>query len=292
MNKDYSSFPPIGIVAYSDFYDTPQRRVWGDYWFKENLIREFIKEGYPVENACPKVLLHLFGEPLEKIPSGTHNILWVHSHPDRITPDILDRYNKIYCISRLFTEKIRQTGFDADWLMVPTAVTPSDQEIKYDIVFVGNTRQGRPRKVVSDMGTPPYRIRIWGWGWKGLIPDEWYGGEYYEHDMLGMLYSSARIVLNDHHEDMKREGFINPRILDALAAGGFVLSDRVEGMDDIFSGSVPSYKTSQELRGLIDAYLNDDAGRMALSRLGGEIARQYTFGAVCSEIIRHISTAL
>ncbi|MEJ2696268.1 MAG: glycosyltransferase [Candidatus Sulfobium sp.] len=292
MGRDYSSFPPIGISAYSDFYDVPERRVWGDYWLKENLIREFTKAGYPVDNASPKVLLHLFGEPLESIPSHTHNILWVHSHPDWISPEILGKYDKVYCISKLFTEKIRRSGFEAEWLMIPTGMTPEEAEIRYDIVFVGNTKKGKARRIVSDMGRPPFRVKIWGWGWKGLIPDEWYGGVYYEHGMLGKLYSSARIVLNDHHEDMRREGFINPRILDVLASGGFVISDRVEGMEGIFAGSVPSYESGEELRRLIDFYMTEEGGREALSRKGREIAARYTCRRACAGIIGHIAASL
>jgi Glycosyl transferases group 1 len=289
VEKDYSSSPPIGIAAYSDFYDVPAKRVWGDYWLKEDLLREFRAAGYPVDNSRPKVLLHLFGEPLKEVRAAAYNILWIHSHPDWISPEILGKYQKIYCISKLFTEKICQMGFRAEWLMIPTCMTPAEPEMKFDIVFVGNTKQGKARKIVGDMGTPSCGVRIWGWGWKGLIPDEWYGGEYYEHRMLGSLYSSARIVLNDHHGDMKREGFINPRILDVLASGGFVLSDRVEGMDDIFLGSVPSYDTPEELRRLLEVYINDDEGRRELSRKGREIALQYTYRTACAEIIRHIS---
>lgn len=292
MKSDYSSFPPLGVVAYSDFYDVPQRRVWGDYWFKENLISEFTKAGYPVDNATPGVLLHLFGEPLERVPSHSYNILWIHSHPDWVSTAVLGRYNKIYCVSKPFTEKIRHLGFDAEWLMIPTAMTPAAAGMKYGIVFVGNTRQGKARKIVRDMGTPSCGVKIWGWGWKGLIPDEWYGGEYYEHHLLPGLYSSAGIVLNDHHDDMKREGFINPRVLDVLASGGFVISDRVEAMDDIFSGSVPSYVTPDELRRLIDVYIRDEEARRALSLKGREIALKYTCHNACRELIRHISAAL
>lgn len=291
MERDYSSFPPIGIVAYSDFYDVPERKVWGDYWFKEDLMREFLEAGYPVDNSDPKVLLHLFGEPLESIPAHTYNILWIHSHPDWISPEILAKYDKIYCISKPFIEKIGHMGFDAQWLMIPTAMTPVESEMEYDVVFVGNTKQGKARKIILDMGSPPCGVKIWGWGWKGLIPDEWYGGEYYEHRMLGGLYASAGIILNDHHEDMIREGFINPRILDVLASGGFVISDRVDGMDDIFAGSVPSYITPDELRGLIDLYIRDEEARRAVGLKGREIALKYTYHYACKELIRHISAA-
>lgn len=290
MGKDSPSPAPIGVIAYSDFYDQPEQKVWGDYWFKENLLKAFIRSGYPIDNGSPKILLHLFGEPLKDMPSNTYNILWIHSHPDWISPEVLEKYQKIYCISRPFTRKIIAMGFDADFLMLPTNMTPARCEKKYDIVFVGNTRQNRVRKVISDLGDPKYQVKIWGWGWEGLIPETWYGGEYYENAGLNELYAASKIVLNDHHEDMKREGFINPRVLDVLASGGFVISDDMPGINDFLDGSVPTYRSVGELRALIDTYINDDAARERLAEKGRVIASQYTYAACCSEIIRHIST--
>jgi spore maturation protein CgeB len=290
MEKDYSSFPPIGVRAYSDFYSIPRPRVWGDYWFKENLIREFAGLGYPVDNTAPKILLHLFGEPLRTPPSGLHTILWVHSHPDWITPEILRHYDKVYCISRPFITKMKNMGFEAKFLMMPTNMRPAGKEKEYDIVFVGNTKQKTIRKIVRDMGTPPYNVKIWGWGWKGLIPDKWYCGEYYENALLSGLYASARIVLNDHHEDMQREGFINPRILDVLASGGFVISDTVTGMDELLDRSVATYRSSKDLSETIVRYIEDDAARELMADRGRKIALGYSYRAACLEIIRHIES--
>jgi spore maturation protein CgeB len=288
--SDLSAFPPLRIIAYSDFYDVPDRKVWGDYWLKENLLREFEKAGYPVAGQNPAILLHLFGEPLKDLPSAAYPILWIHSHPDWITPEILKRYQKLYCISEPFTRKITSWGFEAEMLMVPTAMTPLVRKKRYDIVFVGNTKKGEKRKVIRDLGDSPYNVKVWGWGWKGLIPDKWYGGEYYENGKLNELYASSRVVLNDHHEDMRQEGFINPRILDVLASGGFVISDRVKGIGEIFGGSVPVYDTPEELRGLIDRYLQDDAGRERLAAEGRGIALRHTYGGCVGEITGHIAS--
>lgn len=290
MGKSFRSSAPIGVIAYSDFYDQPEQKVWGDYWFKENLLHEFARSGYPVDNNSPKILLHLFGEPLADLPSDTYNILWVHSHPDRISPEILEKYQKIYCISRPFTQKIIDMGFNADFLMVPTNMTQAHCQKKYDIVFVGNTRQNRTRKVISDLGDCAYQVKIWGWGWKGLIPDAWYGGEYYDNVRLNELYASSRIVLNDHHEDMQREGFINPRVLDVLASGGFVISDDVPEINNLLDYSVPAYHSPGELRALIETFICDDAERERLAEKGRQIASKYTYAACCREITRHIST--
>ena len=288
MERDYATFPPIGVTAYSDFYTVPSPKVWGDYWFKKNLLDEFISLGYPVDNAAPKILLHLFGEPLPGIPAETYRMLWVHSHPDWITPEILLKYHKIYCISKPFIHKLMTMGFEAEFLMIPTHLRPESKEKKYDIVFVGNTKQDIMRKIVRDLGSPPYNIKIWGWGWKGLIPDEWYGGEYFDNRLLGGLYSSARIVLNDHHEDMRREGFINPRILDVLASGGFVVSDTVLGLDELLDRSVATYSTPHELSETIMRYMEDDAGRDTMTGRGQKAALGFSYRAACLEIIRHI----
>lgn len=290
MGKDKSQLPSIGITAYSDFYSIPDPKVWGDYWLKLNLTREFLNLNWPVAKSDPKIRLHLFGEPVADISSCTYNILWIHSHPDWITPQILSKYQKIFCISKPFIKKIREMGFEADFLMLPTGLTPLKRDKKYDIVFIGNTKQGKIRKIISDIGASRYKVKIWGWGWKGIIPDEWYGGEYYENENLNELYASSKIALNDHHNDMRKEGFINPRILDVLASGGFVISDRVQGIEDIFGNSVPVYDTPEELHRLIDAYINDSEARDAIAGKGQIKALQYTCNASCSAIIRHIKS--
>ncbi|MEW6108127.1 MAG: glycosyltransferase [Nitrospirota bacterium] len=288
METDFSSFPPISITAYSDYYDLPEPKVWGDYWFKENLTREFLRIGYPVDHSVPGILLHLFGEPDKNISADTYNILWIHSHPDWITPEILRKYRKIYCISEYFIQKITDMGFRSERLMMPTFMTPQKTKKRYDVIFVGNTKQNRIRKIIKDLGDPSCNVKIWGWGWKGLIPDDWYGGDYYEHAKLNELYAASKIVLNDHHEDMRREGFINPRILDVLASGGFVISDSVTGMDEMLNNSVVTYNSPEDLRRLIEKYLDDDKGRELISKKGQEIALRYNFRSACSEIIRHI----
>jgi spore maturation protein CgeB len=176
--------------------------------------------------------------------------------------------------------------------MIPTDMSHLRREKTYDIVFVGNTKKGKMRKIVKDLGNVPYRVGVWGWGWRDLIPDEWYGGEYYENCRLNELYASSRIVLNDHHEDMRKEGFINPRVLDVLASGGFVVSDNVAGMDELLDGSVPAYRDRKDLRRIVERYLRDDASRAALSEKGRQIAFQFSYRSVCEKIIGHVESVL
>ncbi len=181
-------------------------------------------------------------------------------------------------------------GLPAEQLMIPTNMRPLTREKSHDIIFIGNTKKNAIRPVIRDLGHPPYRITVWGWGWDGLIPSHWYGGVYYENSLLNELYARSKIVLNDHHEDMRREGFINPRILDVLASGGFVISDRVLGMDEFLDHSVVTYESPEDLQRAIHHYMREDNEREMLSRRGQNIAVQFTFAGTCRKIIQHIES--
>ncbi|MDQ7839311.1 MAG: glycosyltransferase [Thermodesulfobacteriota bacterium] len=289
MKKEKPLLPPLHIVAYSDSDPVVERRpLWGDYWLKEYLTGEFKKLNYPLTRTIPGVLLHLFGKPLESLPEGTHKILWHHSHPDWITPQILSQYHKIYCVSRPFIGKLKQMGFEAEWLMIPTRARPIQCPKIYDIVFVGNARRDGARRAIQELADSPYHIKVWGTGWNGLIPDKWLAGSYYANQDINKLYAAAKIVVNDHHEDMRREGFINPRILDVLASGSLVISDYVTGMEDIFEDSIPVYRSPDELRSLVKKYLCDNAAKKKLIERGRQIAVKFSYSKAAVTIVKHI----
>lgn len=181
-------------------------------------------------------------------------------------------------------------GFDAEWLMMPTNAQPVRSEKVFDVVFVGNARKDGSRRAIQELTGCPYHVRVWGNGWRGLIPEKWIAGSYFNNMDLNNLYSKSKIVINDHHEDMRREGFINPRILDTLASGSLAVSDSVLGMEEIFEGSVPTFNSRDELLGILDRYLNDDESREVLARRGEKIALRFTFASAAMKIVRHLET--
>ena len=87
---------------------------------------------------------------------------------------------------------------------------------------------------------------------------------------------------------MRREGFINPRILDVLASGGFVVSDSVLGMDELLDRGVATYSTPHELSDAIMRYMEDAAARNTMTGRGQKAALGFSYRAACLEIIRHI----
>ena len=95
-------------------------------------------------------------------------------------------------------------------------------------------------------------------------------------------------MVNDHHEDMRREGFINPRIPDVLASGSLVISDHVTGMEDIFEDSIPVYRSPDELRSLVKKYLCDNAAQKKLIERGRQIAVKFSYSKAAVTIVKHI----
>lgn len=279
----------IAIAAYSDLDTNLERRpLWGDYWIKRRLEEEFIGQSFKVDHTKPEILIHLFGSQMNYLPEARVKILWIHSHPDKINPGILADYNRIYCISKPYIEKIRRMGFEAEWLMLPTHMKPLTPDKTYDTVFVGNNRRNNLRKLVQDLLAIKDRLKsslsIWGNGWDGdIIATGWYRGPEYPNNKLNELYSASRIVLNDHHHDMAREGFINPRILDALAANSMVITDPVCGLESLVD--IPIYHNPEDLEQFINHYLANETQRHKVVSAARERIKDFTYRQAVKRII-------
>lgn len=279
----------VSIVSNSDFDPNLYKQLqWGDYWVKYELIKAFGEIGCVVTNVEPDITIHLFGSPA-KLPKSAYKIVWIYSHPDRVNASVLSQYDKIFCLSPSFIKKINEMGFEAELMTGATARRPVQSEIKYDIVFVGNSRRlPYGRKIVQDVGETPYNFKVWGWGWKNILPQRYYGGEYIDNQRLDELYASSLITLNDHHEDMSREGFVSVRIFDILASGGFCISDKNSGTEEIFGDSVPQYESPEHLSQLIDFYINHPDERLKLMEKGREIALSHTWQKRAEQFLKGI----
>ncbi len=274
------------IIAFSDFETDAERKLrWGDYWVKKELEQEFEKLGYTICDKNPDIILHLFGVPVSNLPEEPYKIIWIHSHPDLVSSEILEQYEKIYCQSPTYLEKIKKWGFKPELLVGGTAKKPVKTNPRYDLVFVGNTKGHFGRKIIKDLGNIKHELKVWGEGWDRILTPEQYGGLYYENKHLGELYAASAIVLNDHHEDMRREGFLNPRILDAYASGGFVISDYIEGIDSVFGDTLVRYKNPEHLRELVNYYISHPKERIENIEKGQDIVCRFTFSKMAEKIL-------
>lgn len=102
---------------------------------------------------------------------------------------------------------------------------------------------------------------------------------------LDRLITDAKILLNDHWDDMKDNGIISNRIFDALAAGAFIISDDMPQLHKYFEGCLVTYRDREDLKNKIDYYLTHEDERKEIVGKGKKIVlRNHTFDARAKEI--------
>jgi spore maturation protein CgeB len=132
---------------------------------------------------------------------------------------------------------------------------------------------------------------VYGGGWTPeLLDPHRLQGEWIPNHELRRYYSSAGIVLCDHYDDMRDEGFISNRAYDALACGAFVISDRVPAIEEEFDGGLVTYGDADELGRLVDRYLDDPDERRQLATRGrAAVLARHTFAHRVDTIIAEVT---
>ena len=257
---------------------------WSDYWIKYELIKALGKfSDLFVTEFQPHVELHLLGFPTQ-IDPRIYTMAWIYGHPDLVTDIELMQYDQIFCYSTLFQNELERRGYRTELLLPATGKFPAPRpELRYPATFVGNARKAGGRPAVDALLESGEYFLVWGKGWDTRLPQKNLAGPYFDYAKLEELYAGSEFVLNDHHPDMARWGFVSFRIFDALASGGFVISDRNPGIEGIFGGCVPQFADASELKDIFTYFrahpdkkeqLKDQGMRIALSHNWEERARQ------------------
>ena len=111
--------------------------------------------------------------------------------------------------------------------------------------------------------------------------------DHIPNEQVGQAYHDAKILLNDHWDDMKEYGIISNRIFDALAVGAFVISDEVPGLEELFHGAVVTYRDKADLAEKIDYYLEHETERKEKATIGQELVQnQHTFDNRVNKMIQ------
>ena len=298
----------------------------GDYWFGQDFANAFKNLGYlsdidyrtEYHRTHPKEpILNIYMRGYTKFypPFGKNtNLLYIY-YPMAYTQNSLTKkdknklntqptmpqnanldddfqnYDIIAVASKSYTEELNNFGINA--IYIPQFTNPEKfypapkNELKTDILFVGSNWHDRTSlRYAIELG---YDVSVYGYNWKGIVPDNMYKGIYIPNEQLNQYYSSAKIVLNDHRPDMKEFGFINNRIYDATASGALVISDYIKEIDDAYEGSVPMYKTKEELNELLTYYLTHEEERIALANKARQITlNNFTNTNIAQKILSHL----
>lgn len=245
----------------------PTGGEWGDTHFARSLARgleslgqEVVIDHHEIHNRptsyLDDVVLVLRGLDRVEPRPDVISMLWVISHPDQVTKDEIQRFDRVFAASSRWARTSRDRwGIDITPLLQctdPDVFHPQGLKRSPDIVFVGKSRGVARPSVVHPLraGVP---VRVYGGEWEGIIPPGAVLSEYVPNAEVSPIYEQASMILNDHWHDMRRHGFISNRLFDAVAAGGRVLSDDVEGISDLFRGAVVTYQDTTDLLRLVRA---------------------------------------
>jgi hypothetical protein len=241
----------------------PGGQGWGDLYFAQEIAASLKKLGHEArvdlrtdvinpQSADDDVILVLRGVERIRPQAGAINLLWVISHPSRISKHELKAFDATFAASNSWAKKMRlKTGVQVTPLLQatnPEKFNPSLglPDSGHEVLFIGNTRN-EFRQVIKDCIEAGLSPTIYGKDWDRFVSQELIAGEFVSNDEVAPMYRSAGIVLNDHWPDMARESFFSNRLFDAVASGGRVVSDYVEGAEELFEGAVQTYGAPSEL---------------------------------------------
>lgn len=222
---------------------------WGDLHFGRSLATALKELGQsPVVDYGPNaaratahlddVVLTLRGLDPVPLPVGATSVIWVISHPDDVDAKELAGYDLAYAASLTWPGMMRsQWGAEITPLLQCTDphrffIDEPAEEVEGKLLMVGNSRhQYRPAAWhTANAGMP---VAIYGTDWDDRVPSEALAGSYIPNEELRRYYRGATWALNDHWSDMREHGFVSNRIFDVLASGGRLLTDDVNGLEDL-----------------------------------------------------------
>jgi O-antigen biosynthesis protein len=245
-----------------------ESHLWGDYHFAHSLARELRRLGHSVRvdlldgwnsvNGLRDDAVICLRGLSQYLPTPDQmNICWLISHPDTASIAELRKYDRVY-VASADCAWLRRQGLENVETLLQCVDTDlfcpenlGQRGTGFDVLFIGNSRS-QMRKVVKDALAIDAPLTIIGSGWDGMVPPECVLQSSVPYAELPRLYSSARVVLNDHWESMAERGFLSNRLFDCVAAGAYVISDPVEGISEVFGPLVHQYHSLVELERLID----------------------------------------
>ena len=279
-NKIVIVLPSSKLVSSPFFYKKD-----GDFFLANDLKAGFENLGYEVEYRFREDyndiklgdagnVIYLKGYyNFEKLPKddvkGRKNILYIY-YVEGLHLNILDEVDVVVSGSkRLIDESLKPLGkitYYVPQFTNPERFKPYEKTDKFvhEVLFVGSDNSNKGRECVNFAVDTGAKFDVYGKFWDGKLPAGVLKGGYIDNDELYKHYSNAKIVLNDHRRDMKYFGFISNRIYDVTASGGFILSDYMPEIEEVYGDSIVMYKNYDEFKQKIDYYLSHEDEREEL----------------------------
>jgi O-antigen biosynthesis protein len=277
---------------------------WGDWYFAVPLRRELEALGHHVRIDCladwesnqtsrDDVSIVLRGLNAFKPNPRQINVMWLISHPNRVSLEELEQYDHVFVASRSFAERLARDALKPVQFLPQCTdagafFPPGEDAERNGVVFVGNSRLIM-RPVIQAALSSDVRVDLYGDGWRGLVDEQLVKASVVPNELVGNIYRSAEIVLNDHWDDMRRWGFVSNRLFDAVACGATVVSDDVDGLSELFGATVRTFTDAETFRQAVDALHAAPPSRASRLAAAEQVLSAHTFKArarAIDEVVR------
>jgi glycosyltransferase involved in cell wall biosynthesis len=267
----------------TDVSNLRMRPRWGDHHYAVATAKALGRHGWLTRSWCraeqPDVdhgvadaaLLLAGGLELRPV-AGLSTIAWV-IYPRELDTSSLRDLDHVHVASPTVAASLVADGVVASYLPQATDTQrfhPTPGGRHHELLFVANSRNVR-RRVTDDLLPTDHELAIYGYGWTPELVDVRHVvADQVQNDQLPALYTAADLVLNDHWDEMRDGAYLSNRLFDAAACGAPVVTDAIDGLDEVFHGSITAYRDRDDLRRIVDELLADAGRRRAL----GERARE------------------
>lgn len=261
----------------------------------------------------PELILVLKGEKLKPETLAAlrqttrHLATWWLDDPltSLLSQETIQLYDAVFIFDRSHFASLAQAGASQVFFLPcacdaqvfrPMRLAATDQtRYRCDVAFVAVYYPVRGRVVQHLAGLD---VAIWGAHWddsdaqrilKCLGSNTW-RSKFADHSTAVRIYNAATICLNVHHTQTHWGG-LNMRTFEVAACGGFLLTDRVVGMEELFvpGEEIAYYESLDQVRSQVDYYLAHPAERGQIAQRGRErILRQHTYAHRIETIIQSL----
>lgn len=284
----------------------PLGDVWGDTYLAHSLAAALRRAGQEVVtyrhgthnstmSYLDDVLLGIRGLDVVHPHPGKLNLLWVISHPDDVTPEELQGFDEVFAASDAWSHKMTLRsgrGVHPLYQAVDSAhlsAMDGPRSTTRTPVFVGANHDRRHRQAVHDAVEADIGLEIHGPGWESTSFADRVESRHVANDQLSALYRRHGLVLADHWPDMAANGFIANRVFDAVASGALVVSDDVDGIEDLFAGAVRVYKSIDHLRQLCSPQGREQfPSEDQLGKIASKVAQEHSFDQRASVLVEAV----
>jgi GT2 family glycosyltransferase len=266
---------------------------WGDMHFARSMAEALERLGQRVTidtrdlrhrdtRDLDDVVLVLRGLDLVAPRPGRVNLQWVISHPDLVTGPELAAFDRVYAASSTWAAATTAaTGVTVTPLLQctdPRVFNPDRAEPGSGpaVLFVGNSRDVYRKSVRSALAVGA-EIEVHGSDWARFLAPSLIASNLVANEDLGALYASAGVVLNDHWDDMRRDGFLANRLFDVTACAARLVTDEIPGLAETFGDVVRTFYDEQEMGPLLADPATAFPPREVRLALAQTVMREHSF---------------